>query len=261
MTNEEAKFILGAVRPGHIDPSDPDLAEALRLAGTDPELNAWFARSTAFDTVVADRLRRIAPPDDLKATILAGVRVSRLPARRPPRRFPVSRVLLAMAALLAISLVVTRFLPISSVTPPISGEQILAGFRSDMLREIENLQQIDYVSNDPDKVAKWLRENEAAPDFEIPSDTGGHSLVGCKVLVWKGHRVSLICFTNPNADGPPGLHLLTLAADALPDFDGSSESVLREGQWSTSTWREGDSIHVLAAKGEHRDLRKRLPLG
>ncbi len=257
MTNEEAKFILGAVRPGHIDPSDPDLAEALRLAGTDPELNAWFARSTAFDTVVADRLRGIAPPDDLKATILAGVRVS----RRPARRFPLGRVLLAMAALLAISLVATRFLPVSPVTPPISGEQILAGFRSDMLREIENLQQIDYVSNDPDKVAKWLRENEAAPDFEIPSDTGGHRLVGCKVLLWKGHRVSLICFTNPNADGPPGLHLVTLSADALPDFDASAEAFHREGEWSTSAWREGDSIHILAAKGEHRDLRQRLPLG
>ena len=44
MNNQEAKFILGAYRPGGRDAVDPMFSEALAQAGRDPELRAWFEK-------------------------------------------------------------------------------------------------------------------------------------------------------------------------------------------------------------------------
>lgn len=268
MTTSEAKFILTAVRAGQSDSSDPVVAEALRLAALDPELGEWLDRSTALDAVVSGKLREIVPPADLESSILAGLKVSRQPAsrrpasRRPPSRRPLAYFLVAAAALVMIGLVIYSVLPVSPQTSSGSpARESLAEFRSVMLREIGELKELDYHSDDPQDVSAWLDEHGATPVLEIPASADGHALVGCKVIHWKGHRVSLVCFSRPGAGGPPGLHLLSIPAEAIKTFDETSASRHVENDWTTTSWREGGFIHVLAARGEHDSSPPRLPLG
>ncbi len=258
MTTSEAKFILTAVRTGQADSSDPVVAEALRLAALDPELGSWFERSTSLDSVLSGKLREIAPPAHLEASILAGMKVSRKPASRRPLAY----VLIAAAALVMIGFIIHAVLPVSPQTSPGStARETLAGFRSEMLREIAELKEIDHLSGDPQDVSAWLEEQGTTPVFDIPATAAGHALVGCKVIRWKGHRVSLICFSRPGADGPVGLHLVSIPAEAIGAFDEAAENHHVENDWTTTAWHEGGYIHVLAVQGEQDSPPQRLPLG
>src|ERR1700761_3236826 len=71
MTRDEAKLILQSYRPGGQDAGDPQFAEALALAKTDPELAAWFAGQQRFDANVSVGLQQVRVPARLKAEILA----------------------------------------------------------------------------------------------------------------------------------------------------------------------------------------------
>src|SRR5262249_23608223 len=79
MDNREAKFILNAYRPGGRDASDPRFSEALEQARRDPILQRWFDETVAFDTAIIDKLSAAPVPSDLRESILAGVKVSRVP--------------------------------------------------------------------------------------------------------------------------------------------------------------------------------------
>jgi hypothetical protein len=74
MTNEEAKIILGAYRPGGEVPADPVFGAAMRQAERDPQLAAWFAHSQGLDAAMRVKLRELAPPPGLKESILAQAR-------------------------------------------------------------------------------------------------------------------------------------------------------------------------------------------
>jgi hypothetical protein len=86
MTRDEAKFILGAYRPGGGDAGSAVFAEALRDADHDPALRTWFERSRSLDAAVVGKLREILPPAGLREAILAGARASGS-GRRRRRRF------------------------------------------------------------------------------------------------------------------------------------------------------------------------------
>src|SRR5260370_16493728 len=74
MNTQQAKFILQAYRPGGQDANDPQFAEALEQVKNDPSLAEWFAAQTAFDGAVTRALDAVAPPPQLRETILAGPR-------------------------------------------------------------------------------------------------------------------------------------------------------------------------------------------
>jgi hypothetical protein len=98
MTNQEAKFTLGAYRAGGQDAGDPVFAEALEQAKRDPALGAWLAREQAHDAIVAAKLREVAPPAGLRAAILAGAQASS--TRRVRWKQPVWLAAAAAVALL-----------------------------------------------------------------------------------------------------------------------------------------------------------------
>ena len=108
MTNNEAKFVLGAYRPNGSDATDPAMAEAIKQSRDDPSLHAWFLREQAYDAAMATKLRGITPPAGLRDAIVAGVRAGE--SRVRPDRARWRRPLwLAMAATITVLLGVTAW--------------------------------------------------------------------------------------------------------------------------------------------------------
>lgn len=84
VTNDEAKFILAAYRPGGRDANDPLFAAVLIRAYRDPQLRAWFQSQHGFDAAVSAKLRELQPPPGLRDALLVGARVS-CPMASPSR--------------------------------------------------------------------------------------------------------------------------------------------------------------------------------
>ncbi len=82
MSNQEAKFILGAYRPDGQDANDPAFREALAQAAHDPELRAWFEQQRKFDTALSVKLQQIVPSTGLREAIITGARISSVKAKR-----------------------------------------------------------------------------------------------------------------------------------------------------------------------------------
>jgi len=76
MRHDEAKQLLELCRPGNeADRQDPALAEAFALLDTDAGLRAWFEAQQATDARISASLNSLEAPADLKAGILAGMRL------------------------------------------------------------------------------------------------------------------------------------------------------------------------------------------
>ena len=70
MNSVQAKEVLLLYRPGTADMADPQMVEALELAGRDPELGHWFEQHRAFQKAMRAKLQQIEVPAHLKASLL-----------------------------------------------------------------------------------------------------------------------------------------------------------------------------------------------
>jgi hypothetical protein len=243
MDNREAKFILNAYRPGGQDASDPRFAEALEQARRDPVLERWFSESVAFDTVMAEKLRVIEAPSDLRESILAGAKVSR-PLRSPFIKWAIAAALVSMAILGALIWHDTR-------------PRHLAGWQNEALGVISSLvrqeSSFDAQSHDAGELLAWLRANHAPAAEKLPANLERFESLGCKTFSWNGTPVSVICFMR--SDGG----LIHLVATSATDRAAKAEAkFVQQGDWATATWREGDKIYMLALQGSPDQLRSYL---
>jgi hypothetical protein len=70
MKCSEAREVLLLYRPSIADAADPRVAEALELAGRDPELGRWFDQHSAFQKAMRAKFQQIEVPAHLKASLL-----------------------------------------------------------------------------------------------------------------------------------------------------------------------------------------------
>lgn len=258
MTISEARFILSAVRADRLGEPDPRVTEALHLAESDPELREWFAESTRFDQAVASRLQEIAPPEGLRSSILAGIQVS------PPvylrRR---SAILLATAAVLMLGVAAAIWMvaPGSGhgTLAQSGGTSTAAEFREGMIQAYERMKALDYLSEDPDEILAWLHENGIDDTATPAGEFGEERLVGCKILEWKGRKVSLVCFRSSESATYPDVHFFTVHAEAIEDVAQAFHETAPGEIWSTEIWSDGEHVHFVMAKGRHDQPRKLLP--
>jgi len=246
MDNREAKFILNAYRPGGQDASDPRFAEALEQVRRDPILQRWFDESVAFDTAMTEKLRAMEVPPDLRENILAGARVSR-PLRSPFIKWAIAAALISTAIFGSLIWHETR-------------PAHLAGWQSQALDVVSSLVRnelsFDAQSHNAHELLAWLRANHAPAAQKLPGNLGKLESIGCKTFSWNGIPVSVICFTRP--DG--GLvHLVSAnvpTSSARPPK--TAPEFVRQSEWATATWREGDTTYMLALEGSRDQLRSYL---
>jgi len=238
MNNEEAKFTLGAYRPGGQDARDPALADALAQAKQDPKLGTWFATAQAHDAVIAAKLREIRPPADLRAAILAGARAGTM--QRAWWRQP---VWLAAAAAVAVLLSVAGWR-----LTPVRGE-MMEDFAVNYVDKGFRLQK---RSGDLAVLQAWLGEHRGPLPTELPAKFAELSALGCRKLDFRGKDVSLVCFERDGTvfhvfvarrDEAPGG-----APDATPRFMARKNLV-------AATWADAKNRYVIVSGGKMADLK------
>ncbi len=248
MDNREAKFILSVYRPDGQDASDRRFAEALNQVRRDPMLERWFGASVAFDAAIAEKLRVIEAPPDLRENILAGVKVSRV------SRWKNQLAKWAIAAALILSAALGSLIWHNTRPAPLAGWQTQA---LDVISSlVRNESSFDAQSNQPDELVTWLRANDAPAAQKLPDNLDKLSSLGCKTFSWNGIPVSVICFARP--DG--GLiHLVMRTSPAASDRIREAEvKLIQRGEWATATWCEGEMIYMLALEGSRDQLRSYL---
>jgi len=245
MDNREAEFILSAYRPGGQDANDPRFSEAIEHARRDPILQRWFGESVAFDAGMTEKLCGVPVPGDLRESILAGAKVSRVPRwKKPFRKWAIAAVVVLSATLG--SLIWYNVRPAR-----------LAGWQNEALGVIASLvrqeSRFDAQSHDVGELLAWLRANNAPTAQKLPDNLDKLSTLGCKTFSWNGIPLSVICFMRP--DG--GLiHLVTMNVP-VPAPDRAPRQLakfVQRGDWATATWSQGDRVYMLVLEGSPDQL-------
>jgi hypothetical protein len=247
MDNQEAKLILQARRLDDLATTDPAFAEALALVERDRELKAWWEAQQAFDRKVAAKIEEIEPPDDLRATILAGRKSDRLP---PQPFFPFW--LSAAAAVAILFAVSASFHAEKEAGRHISTDRFHEATLTFLGSDSPTLAM---MSPDHDKIMAWLKEQKS-PTGDLPDKVAALPSVGCQKLEVQGHSISLICFTM--AEGKL-VHLFVVDSKDLtePPIHGSPQFAEVNG-WSTASWSDGQRSYMLATQASEDALRQLL---
>lgn len=237
MNHEEAKLILQAYRPGGQDAHDPQFREALEMARRDPELGRWLANEQALDARISERVRTALPPPPFLKSRLLAQRVTARPVawwRQPLWQ-------LAAAACLAL------FVTLTVLRPGSDAPTEFAQYRDQMAEFAgKKLDRLDLMSADVEQIRRWLGGKQAHENLVLPSGLNGRPSLGCRLLDWQGHKVSLVCFELGNQQVA---HLLVVDSGAFTAPPPEGPTFARVGDVGSMSWSREGKTYVLASKG------------
>ncbi|WP_404424305.1 hypothetical protein [Nibricoccus sp. IMCC34717] len=225
MTHREAKFILSAYRPGGQDTADPAFAEALTQVAADPHLKAWHEAETRVDRFLADRLAEVAPPADLRMTILAGARLQ--PARsRATWVWAMAAsllVLLGVASLVAQRASANKLGQLTAFAAADRDERLHGGEGALLSRARAKLSAATSVSA-----------------MNLQAEFPGLVAEGCRTFDLGGRKGIELCFFRPEGV----FHLYVVE---LEKGEGVAPRFLREGGRATVAWAANGLAYALVS--------------
>jgi hypothetical protein len=247
MNEQEARLILQACRPGEADRSDPQIAAALQELERNPEMARWFAEEQAFDRAMANHLAALPAPFGLKTRLLA--------QGAAPAASRTSRWLIGLAGVAALLFLVAQVVDFWRRPEPATSN-LLPGYSSEMVSFIKLDPPLELMNPEMSAIKDWLTQKEA-PRPDVPPHLTALSPVGCRVLSFRGHKVTLICFRR---EGGQLAHLFVVDRSALPNLKpGDAPFFQREGEWTTASWAEKDRAYMIAVQGDNATARRYLP--
>jgi hypothetical protein len=282
---EQARFILRSFRPDGSDGSDPEFAEALKLAHEDIELGQWLANERTFDAAFAAALAGVTlppalgntiltalaikrgdtpqaadpldaamigalaslqPPLALRGEVLAGMKSTARPDRRPVSSWRRAAIPLAAAAGIALALVITR----RQVSPPLVRnaplpvEVVETGF----IRAFESPRfALDETLEDHRVLITHLKQRKLPCPCCLPRGLANVKGIGCRELVINGKSGSLLCF-DAREEGI--VHLIIFRREdvrgELPQRQSPAYS--QSGSWSVARWADDERAFFLLGK-------------
>lgn len=240
MSNQEAKFLLSAYRPGGRDAADPALADALAQARGDPALAQWFEREQAHGAAVAGKLREIAPPPGLREAILSGARASRPVRRRQPAWWAAAAAVLLLLGLGAW----WRLAPIAGA----SLEEFAVNF-------VDRGFRLQKRGADLADLKTWLAGQRGPLPGELPPEFSRLHALGCRTLAFQGRDVSLVCFERDGRE----FHVFVARRENLRDGgDEPSPRFLDRGSLVAATWTDAKNRYVVVSDASMDTLKRVL---
>jgi hypothetical protein len=230
MTREEAKAVLEVFRANGADADDERFSKALKRLEQDPALAKWFEEQKHFDAAVAQGVKSVSVPKDLKASILTSRSIVTPPSWQD------WRVRVAVAASIA-------FVAVAAVARLAGRPKPFADFRQQLVEQAWAIpKHLDFESSDWKEVKGWLARHHVETNFALPPALTDLRLHGCNMVEVDGHQVPLICLV----DGPRHLHLFVVSGvrfpelppEGLPDFE-------KCNGWKTASWRQHGKTFVL----------------
>ena len=247
MTRREAQEILLSYRPGAEPLDEPQVAEALDLVRTDPELSAWYEQHRAWDNAVRQKLSALPVPADLKASILAGEKIVAGPAHWWNRRAAVLAAAAVIALLMIVGVMIARRSPTSTDT--------FAQYRTNVIGIVLREYRMDRQTADTNEIRGFFADQRAPADYVVPAGLQKLKPEGCGKLLWRGKPVSMLCFLDEREQL---VWLFVAKATHWPDPPPAQPVFARVIACGTLSWSDGESVYMIAAENSESALRKLL---
>jgi anti-sigma factor RsiW len=245
MEKDRAQSILSVYRPGDQDEADLFFAEAKAELARNPELARWFEEEHAFDRAISEKLADLGVPLGLKTRILASAR----PVATRQWSWT-ARLSLAAAALILLAQIIGLWHTQSQKT------RTLAHYQQEMVSFIKLDPPLEVESHDLAKMQTWLGQENAPSQMNLPPRLAALQPVGCRVLWFRDHKVTLLCFQR---GGDNLAHLFVIDRAALPKLKpGAKPAFAGEGEWMTASWATEDHAYMLVTRGDHDTLLRYL---
>jgi hypothetical protein len=219
----------------------------------DPAAHEMHRRSEAFNAQAHRALNQIPVPSDLRAKILAKAQAAHpektqsqspepkiitVPHWRTPRA-------IALAAALAFMATGITFW----ITAP-RENQSFAGYRSRMIGFALREYRMDIHTNNLAEVQKFLAQNGAPAEFNLPSPLAQTPVKGGATLTWQGRPVSMVCFDRLNTT----LYMFVIDQTAAPVNPAQEISTFKN--LATATWTSGEKTFLLAGRVPLEELER-----
>ncbi len=243
MTNEEAKFLLSGYRPNGADAGDAALAEALAQTRRDPALGAWWERSQAMDRVVAAKLDEVRAPAGLRASLVAGARVTapRVAWWQRPSMWGVAAALAVMAAVAMGWRVQDERAGAEAALPLAVWEQAV---RADLAAGFVTTA----YGAEMGEFGTWL--GEATTRFAVsegpPLDPALLRRRGCRVVEVGEREVWQICFQRSDTGAVYHVYVSPRGEVDARGL-GRAPRVEASGEMGIAMWQDGAHVYLLAS--------------
>ncbi len=246
MTPEKAKLLLSGTRPGDEEiarrSDNSELCEAFDLLESDGALRAWYEEECAFDDAIGRKMKAIAIPDGLRESLAEAA----VPARTTS--FPMMTWLAAAAAVLLIGVFFLmqqngRGTELASLDQK-GGTY---GCLCEGVTEFANGKfELAHFANDLSDLNEWVTQQSAPGLRELPDKIAQLDGMGCTIVNWGPHKVSMFCMKKGDTEGSV-VHLFVIDRSAvakLPDI----EKLNRPGKTNgleTVAWEDDRHLYLL----------------
>jgi hypothetical protein len=266
MNSQEARLVLCACRPDGQDQNDPAMKKAMDCAEMDAQLASWFSREQTLDVALSAKVGSIVVPETLKSEILAGARVAKpLLLRRRVSQWLTVAAAVTLAAVVVWNLDAPRGNQFSQfagggLTGP-AGVASFATFRTDAANAFAEMQKVGFTpdlrTNNVMQANNYLSERVGVSNSvnvgEVVDQLGDARLFGCRIVDWRGHKVSMLCLNREGEDA----HLFVIHREALSELnDVKTKQIHTESGYPVTAWRDANNAYVLVGHKPDTDLGK-----
>lgn len=258
MNRDAYKSLLTSYRPGEGMESDPQIAEALRAAKSDPELMQFLEQESAFDEAFSASLHKIPVPEGLHERILSHVATQNNPRQDSRHKVVPFRAAwhYTLAGAAAAALLIFGFMTFQKQksSPPQQYTAVAGIMESISQFPLEPQMQ----SEDVQELQQFVRTKGGSLPSRLPQNLGWDKSIACDVISVKGKRASMICF-RVNSDV---FHLFTLNQQDFPEIENIQKPVFHRqtsGQ-PAATWTVNGQIYVLTSQSDEKKLREVLDI-
>lgn len=261
MNSIEAKKILQLYRRHAAEAQDPQIAEALALAGRDPELAEWLEQHCARQLAIATQFRQIPVPAGLKEQIISEHAAN----RRSLFRHRKVEIALLVVILIFGSVAGFQLVHRDAGNVAAAADNTMPVYRQQMTGVVLRGYGMDLLTNNPVAIRAYLAENKALADFILPAALQTVDLAGCSVQGWQKGKVSMICFRTGKSLSPgqaSDLWLFVTDRAAIKDAPAPGKfQFATVNQLITVAWTQGEKTYLLEIEGDEATLRKLVDPG